>query len=198
MAHHLIALRFSSAKCTTSLCIKPTWLAHCHHTTESLCFHLTLPNCHFLSLLFLLSSTVDPHHLVFFAIFPFRLYFSLSLECCYSEPQPPDSSLSELLLSLVQMCPWSVVVWLGNNRSDFETGASQPCCHWRTDLNWSAFSWILTGCTGGAGEQNEKRGKIPLKFGIGALTKTIILKNKTWVGCIFKTYCTGNNFMYLC
>lgn len=27
-----------------------------------------------------------------------------------------------MVLSLVQMCPWSAVAWLGDNRSDFETG----------------------------------------------------------------------------
>lgn len=52
-----------------------------------------------------------------------RLYFDpcvcISLLLFWS---PPPNLFPWLVLSLVQMCPWSAVAWLGDNRSDFETG----------------------------------------------------------------------------
>lgn len=82
-----------------------------------------------LSYLVQLSPLFVPLYLCFYPCLDICL--SVSLFCC-SEPHPPPLlfvSLPLLVLSIVQMCPWSVVAWLGDNRSDFETGGWQPCCH---------------------------------------------------------------------
>lgn len=50
------------------------------------------------------------------------LYFYFLCLHLYAPAPPPPSLLPWLVLSLVQMCPWSAVAWLGDNRSDFETG----------------------------------------------------------------------------
>lgn len=61
-------------------------------------------------------------------LLPLYFYFVSASLCSCSHPPPPNL-FPWLVLSLVQMCPWSAVAWLGDNRSDFETGGWQPCCH---------------------------------------------------------------------
>lgn len=67
---------------------------------------------------------------LFLSIFAAILVFvSVCVSLCCCSEHTPQSPFPSLVLSLVQMCPWSVVAWLGDNRSDFETGGWQPCCH---------------------------------------------------------------------
>lgn len=82
----------------------------------SLSFHFSVPP----SFLILYSCPPSLFLSVFVSILV-SVYVSLLL------PPPHLPSLTGSL-SLVQMCPWSVVAWLGDNRSDFETGGWQPCC----------------------------------------------------------------------
>ena len=157
MAHRLIALLFSSVQYTTSPCMKPTRPVHHHHTPEILFSSPSISCNTFISLRptarlsfrrpspSLFCSLAHPLYLCFCPPLCIRLSFCLSVFlCCCSKP-PRLISLPLLVLSLVQMCPWSVVAWLGDNRSDFETGGWQPCCHWHTELFWWAFNCILTG-----------------------------------------------------
>ena len=83
---------------------------------------------------------------------PLSLFLSSSL--CLStaalitpapHPAPPHLPAVTGSLSLVQMCPWSVVAWLGDNKSDFETGGWQPCFQWHTEPLWCAFNCTLAG-----------------------------------------------------
>lgn len=85
----------------------------------SLSFHFSVP-------FFLILHSCPPFFI------PLCLCFYPCLCVCLSAALNHPSlrfSLPSLVLSLVQMCPWSVVAWLGDNRSDFETGGWQPCCH---------------------------------------------------------------------
>lgn len=128
MAHSLIALLFSSAHYTTSPSMKPTHAAHHHH-------HPLLPSLSVSCTPFIFPCPAAPF-VPFCAPPPFvsilvsmSVFLSVSLWCC-SVSHPHPMSLPLLVLSLVHMCPWSAVAWLGDNRSDFETGGWQPCRHW--------------------------------------------------------------------
>lgn len=103
-----------------SLCIM-----HCFHLCLSLFFHFVGP-------LFSPSVQLSPLFISLCQYFYLFLCICLSISwsvcvsfCCC--PLPIYFPL--LVLSLVQLCPWSAVAWLGENRSDFETGGWQPCCH---------------------------------------------------------------------
>ena len=83
---------------------------------------------------FLFCTLAHPLYLCFCPPLCVCLSFCLCLSAAALNPPPLPGrrrliSLPLLVLSLVQMCPWSVVAWLGDNRSDFETGGWQPCCH---------------------------------------------------------------------
>lgn len=78
-------------------------------------FHLSLSNC------LLLAPPSSPHATALYcSLFIFILCLHLSAPVL-THPPPPNL-FPWLVLSLVQMCPWSAVAWLGDNRSDFETG----------------------------------------------------------------------------
>lgn len=65
------------------------------------------------------SPVLPPCH--GFLLLPLYFYF-VSASLCSRSHHPPPNLFPWLVLSLVQMCPWSAVAWLGDNRSDFETG----------------------------------------------------------------------------
>lgn len=124
MAHHLIAVLFSSAWYATSPCIKSTRPVQRHHTTEihfSYISNAFISPCPTVSL----APPSSPHATaLYFSLFIFILCLHLSAPVLTPAPPPPrpPNLFPWLVLSLVQMCPWSAVAWLGDNRSDFETG----------------------------------------------------------------------------
>lgn len=113
MAHHLIALLFSSAQHTTSPSMKPTHPVH-HHTTETLFPYLSLLCSAFVyscpTVTFFTFFIPPPSFLV--TVASISLYSSLSLflssslclfgsfHCC-SEAKSPTPHLSSLAGSLI-------------------------------------------------------------------------------------------------
>lgn len=116
MAHHLIAVLFPSVRYTTSLWMKTTHSVQQHN--RSSLFHISNT---FISLskCFFLGPLLPPCHSSLCTVF----FPSMCLHCSASVLNPPLLILFPwLVLSLVQMSLWSAVAWLGDNRSDFETG----------------------------------------------------------------------------
>lgn len=120
VAHHLIAVLFSSVQYATSPCMKSTQpVQHTSYNRNS--FFPTSLTLSSLPVQMSLSSAPSSPHCNGSLLL--RLYFDpcvcISLLLFWS---PPPNLFPWLVLSLVQMCPWSAVAWLGDNRSDFETG----------------------------------------------------------------------------
>lgn len=117
MAHHLIAVLFSSVRYTTFLCMKTTHPVQQHN--RSSLFHISNA---FISPVQVFLSSPSPPSVP--QLFMHCLFFP-SARLPRSAPvlNPPLLILFPwLVLSLVQMSPWSAAAWLGDNRSDFESG----------------------------------------------------------------------------
>ncbi len=98
MAHHLIALLFSSAQYTTSPCMKPMRPVHHHHTPEifpspSVSCTAFISPCHFLSIFqptsFLIRYSCPPHFIPLYLCFYPRLCVCLCLSAVALNPHPP-------------------------------------------------------------------------------------------------------------
>lgn len=153
MAHHLIALLFSSAEYTTSPCMKPTRPVHHHHTPETLPSPLSLFCSAFISPFLTVTffpffffplcfQCRCPHFIPFYLCFCMYACLCVCLLLCTPSPLILPSLTSSVFSADVPLVSGGLA---GRQQKWLWDWGMAVSCHWHTTQCWWAFNNTLPG-----------------------------------------------------